>query len=298
MQQSKGIEAAREWVMTGKGKKEMDDIRKLIADMREEEVSLLKERTDEALASTNNTRMVIIGGTLGAFVLACVAGFIITRGISVPLKEITEAAQRMAAGDLSVKIAANQRSDEVGVLAQAFAVMTESLQSMARAARKIAEGDLRAKVVPQSEKDVLGNAFALMVENLQRVTSQITEGVNVLSSSAGEISTSTTQLAAGAAETASAVSQATTTVEEVRQNRCWLSSQKAKSVSETATKDGPNLPGGQQIDGGDRCRHGASPSTSGIHRRQHGASSANRAKPSDRSSPPWRTWRPNQSSGG
>ena len=139
----------------------------------------------------------------------------------------------MAGGDLEVKIAKLRRNDEVGALAQTFAVMTDSLQGMAEVAGKIAGGDLRVKIEPQSDRDKLGNAFATMVQNLQRMTRQIAEGVNVLSSSANQISTSTTQLAAGAIETAAAVSQATTTVEEVRQ-AAQVSSQKANAVSENA----------------------------------------------------------------
>jgi methyl-accepting chemotaxis protein len=139
----------------------------------------------------------------------------------------------MAAGDLDVRISRLRRMDEVGVLSQTFSIMTESLRGMADVAGKIAGGDLRVTVKPHSEKDQLGTAFALMVENLQKMTSQIAEGINVLSASANQISTSTTQLTAGAIETATAVSQATTTVEEVRQ-AAQVSSQKAKVVSENA----------------------------------------------------------------
>jgi methyl-accepting chemotaxis protein len=232
-EKSKGAEAGKQWVLSGRGKQEMDDIRAKVAEMEDEENMLLKIRTDDAQATSDNASRLILGCTCAAFIISALAGFFIARSISGPLKEITTAAEKMAAGDLEVKIARLRRNDEVGALAQTFSVMTESLQGMADVAGKIAGGDLRVKVRPQSERDRLGNAFAKMVENLQRMTSQISEGISVLSSSANQISTSTTQLAAGAVETATAVSEATTTVEEVRQ-AAQVSSQKAASVSENA----------------------------------------------------------------
>ncbi len=232
-QRAKGVQAGQQWVDTGEGKAGMDAIRAKVAEMEDEEHGLLLTRADEAQTTVANTRQIILWCTLGAFAASCLAGFFIARSISVPLKEITRAAEKMAVGDLDVEISKQKRSDEVGALALTFIGMTDSLRSMAQFAAKIAEGDLRVKIEPQSPKDKLGNAFALMVQNLQRTTSQMREGVNVLSSSANQISSSTTQLAAGAVETATAVSQATTTVEEVRQ-AAQISSQKAKAVSDNA----------------------------------------------------------------
>jgi methyl-accepting chemotaxis protein len=235
---AKGPEAGRQLIATGKGKQLMDAVRGVIEDMRtgeKGEIPLLKNRTDAADASVQALHITIIGGTIAAIVVLTLAAFIITRNISIPLKEITATAERIAEGDLSVKVFSNQRRDEVGVLAQTFSRMSQSLREMAGIAEKIAAGDLRVKVKPQSSNDVLGNAFASMVENLRRMIGQFSETVNVLSSSANQISTSTTQLAAGAAETATAVSQATTTVEEVRQT-AQLASQKAKLVSDNAQK--------------------------------------------------------------
>lgn len=232
----KGFEVARDWMKTGKGKKEMDEIRKIVREMEGEENTLLIKRADEAQASARTATLTIVFGTLAAFIVLAVAGFVITRNIANPLKEIAATAGRIAAGDLGTTIAAmHGREDEVGILAQTFARMTDSLQGMAAVAGKIAAGDLRVKAQPQSDKDVLGNAFASMVQNLQRLTADLTEGVNILGSSASQIVASTTELAASASESAAAVSETTTTVEEVRQT-AQVASQKARLVSESAQK--------------------------------------------------------------
>jgi methyl-accepting chemotaxis protein len=113
--------------------------------------------------------------------------------------------------------------------------LTEYLKETARVADSIAGGDLRVSVKPQSDKDVLGNAFAMMVQRLRRTTTEFAEGANVLASSASEILVATTQVASGVAETATAISETTTTVEEVRQTG-HISSQKAKNVLESSQK--------------------------------------------------------------
>jgi methyl-accepting chemotaxis protein len=236
VEKTRGLEAARQWVATGKGKREMDDTRKIVGDMRDEEQGLLKIRNDEAKSSAENLVVTIIAGTLSAFAILSIAGFFITRNISKPLKQITALAEQIAAGDLDVPETTNtRRQDEVGILAQTFTRMGGSLREMAQTAAKIADGDLQVNVKPQSPKDMLGNAFALMIENLRILMTQIAEGVNVLSTSASQISTSTTQLATTSAEAATAVSETTATVEEVRQT-AQLANQKAKSVSENTQK--------------------------------------------------------------
>jgi methyl-accepting chemotaxis protein len=235
IRKEKGLAEAVREVETGQAKTLMDRIRKVINEMEAEERALLSERATLAEANAKRTVYTIISGTLGAFVILILAGFLITRNIAKPLQNITASAAQMAAGDLTVGLSTNNRGDEVGALTQTFTRMAQSLRGMADVAGRIAAGDLRVKVDPQSEKDMLGNAFAKMVENLKALTAQIMEGATVLGSSANQISTSTTQLAASAAETATAVTETTTTVEEVRQT-AQVASQKAKSVSESALK--------------------------------------------------------------
>ena len=135
---------------------------------------------------------VIIG--IMALSLAVAISLLLARILAGPLKEFSEAASRIAAGDLSVDIPDYERMDEVGKLAQ---------------------------------------SFRNMVENLRKLTLDIRDGMNILASSSAEIMATTTQVAAGSAETATAVSETTATVEEVKQT-VQLSNQKAKRVSDSA----------------------------------------------------------------
>ncbi len=137
---------------------------------------------------------VIIG--LVALLMGAGMALYLDRIIANPLKAISGVAERVASGDLTVEVPSDHRADEVGVLAQAFSRMVESLREVNRETR---------------------------------------EGINVLAASASEILASTTQVASGAAETATAVSETTTTVEEVKQT-AQVATQKAKYVSDSAQK--------------------------------------------------------------
>jgi methyl-accepting chemotaxis protein len=274
LRRQKGFDAAMKVVLTDRGKKAMDEIRGVIGAMEGEERELLQQRTQESEASAATAKFTIIFGSVAALLVMSATSLWLTRNIARPLKEISRAAEAMATGDLSVGVAPTSRGDEVGVLTRTFARMIESLESMAKAAERIAlgdlsvpvtprsekdvlgtsffamtrslqeiakaadsvaRGDLRLTVEPRSEKDVLGKAFGMMTDRLRRITSEMKESVNMLSSSASEIIATTTQVASGATETAAAVSETTTTVEEVKQT-ALVSSQKAKYVSEAAQK--------------------------------------------------------------
>lgn len=231
---TKGAEAAQ-LVKTGRGRTLMADIRQQIDQIKAEEESLLKRRAQAAQEEAQRVNAVIVGGTLSALLIAMLVGFLITRDIAQPLQRLTEVAERITVGDLTVSLPDDNRSDEVGALARAFSRMTQSLQAMATAAEKIASGDLRASVKPHSAQDVLGNAFARMSEDLRAQIRALVEGASLLGASASEIVASTSELAVSATQSAAAVSETTTTVEEVRQT-AQVASEKAKFVSDAAQK--------------------------------------------------------------
>ncbi len=235
LRETKGLEAALRIVLTDKGKVAMDNIRKLVSEMENEENQLLQQRSRDEKARARGTKLTIILGTLLALTSLSVAAVIITRNISRPLQRISSAAQNIASGDLRVELSSDDRQDEVGVLSRTFKRMIESLQGMAGVAERIAAGDMTVKVKPQSDTDLLGNAFATMISNLREVMREIRQSAEVLSASASEILATATQVSGAAAETATAVSETTATVAEVKQT-AQVSTKKATYVSETAQK--------------------------------------------------------------
>jgi methyl-accepting chemotaxis protein len=227
----------------------------------------------EAGENQRQTYIVTMVLTIAAIMLAIVTALLITASIVTPLRSAVDAADRLAAGDVSSEIDSDSK-DETGQLQRSMGQMIQSLRKMGETANRIARGDLDVEVVPNSERDVfgtamknmvealkqvaatadriaagdltgevqpasgkdrLGNSIATMAKNLRELNSEIREVVNVLSSSAGEIISTVSEFASSASETASAVNETNATVQEVRQTTD-LTSQKAKHVFESAQR--------------------------------------------------------------
>ncbi|MFY9743655.1 MAG: HAMP domain-containing protein [Candidatus Sulfotelmatobacter sp.] len=97
----------------------------------------MKQRSEEEKERAQATKLTIIFGSFPALIFVMTAGSLITRNIATPLKEVSEAAQRIAAGDLLVDLVSDGRRDEVGVLTQTFSRMTRSLKQMSEVAKQI-----------------------------------------------------------------------------------------------------------------------------------------------------------------
>jgi len=198
----------------------------------------IEKEEEEAFAEMQTMVDYTMRMTIVIFVAVVLISLVITTAIyyqiTKPLVKMTEASRRIALGDMDQKIE-HRSGDEIGSLANSFRELIDYIKEVAGASVAISKGDLTGSIKPRSEKDVLGMSYVTMAENLRKILGEIQEGINVLATSAGEITAATSQLASGSSETATAVSETTTTVEEVRQT-AQLSNQKAKYVSDSAQK--------------------------------------------------------------
>ncbi|MBI5756265.1 MAG: methyl-accepting chemotaxis protein [Nitrospirae bacterium] len=129
-----------------------------------------------------------------AIIVSVIMSMYSTKIIATPLTAISNIAERVVSGDLTVNTPVEDRKDEVGILSW---------------------------------------TFRAMMERLQREIRDIMEAVNVLAASSSEIATTTAQLASGTEQTAVSVNETTTTIEEIRQT-ANVTSQKARQVSDIA----------------------------------------------------------------
>ena len=182
--------------VNGQSKRVGDDIRLAIGAIADEENRLLSLRDAASASQSRLSVIVILCGIPIALVLLAGIALLLIRSISVPLKAMARLSDRVAGGDLTVRVPNIHRGDEVGIL----------YASLCR-----------------------------MVENLRELLGQTQEGISMMGSSASEILATTTQIASGVVETATGVSETTATVEEVKQT-VKLSSQKAKAVMESAQR--------------------------------------------------------------
>jgi methyl-accepting chemotaxis protein len=151
-------------------------------------------RESEELVATAQTTLLV--ANLLAVAIGLLLVLALDRVIAQPLREAAKVAQRIATGDLTVRVPTSGGKDEVGTLLQSLDAMVSAWKQM---------------------------------------MTETNTGIATLSAAASEILAGTAQVSAGASETAAAISETTATVEEVKQT-ALLSSQKARTVSDAAQK--------------------------------------------------------------
>jgi methyl-accepting chemotaxis protein len=149
---------------------------------------------DEAIQPVVSLGYRVLVIALAVAVIVSIVAFILARTIAKPILALAGQATRISEGDLTVEVHDHDRRDEIGVL---------------------------------------NSAFEAMLDSLRKQTRHTLEGVNVLASSAAEISATVQQLSMSTTRTSSAVAETSTTVEEVKQ-AARVSSEKARSVSESS----------------------------------------------------------------
>jgi methyl-accepting chemotaxis protein len=229
LRKNKGFDAALQVVITDKGKKVMDDIRKIMTDMQNEEKDLLKKRDAENRAVEQKTKLTIIAGTLFSMVLVSIFGFFIIRGITRPLSQVTEVIGKisdvdlqslsaemkaLAQGDLTRRLTITTQpitvgvQDEIGQMGQAFNRSIASLQE-------------------------IGDTFNNTITSLHAFAETTREATNDITTATSEILSVTTEQASMSSEQSAAVSETTSTLQEVRQT-AEQASERARQVVDIA----------------------------------------------------------------
>jgi len=202
-----------------------------------EEGNKRMDAMEPTLDSLTNKTVLLLGGlVLGAVIFSLIIGGLITKSIASPITEIASIARRLASGDIEQDMTMASK-DEIGVLAASFRDMISYLQSMAKTAEEIAEGDLRSDVNPNSEKDVLGNAFKKMIIGLRATIGEIRSGADQIASASAQIASTAEQSARNNDSSATAVEETTSTMHEMSaniQNVAKSTQSQASSVTETS----------------------------------------------------------------
>jgi len=151
-----------------------------------------------------------------AVIINLVFCMLLIKGITLPMKKLSEAARKMAQGDVDVDCA-KIYDDDLGELLDEFAEMVSATKNQAGLADAISKGDLTMEVTPRGEKDILGKAIRRLVvennmtlSNIRKASTQITEGSE-------QVANASQALAQGSTEQASAIEEVTVSMDEVTQ---------------------------------------------------------------------------------
>jgi methyl-accepting chemotaxis protein len=214
-----GLADAVSVIKQRRGKEAMDEVRRIVNEMKADESRLLRDRQHEATVALQWAQAVGVGGTLLLLVIVIIGAALVTRSLTRPLGRVMEGVDRIGKGNLAMRIAADG-NDELAELAQAFNRMTEARQ---RAEAQVAEESA----------------------GRQRTLDAVVEVINTLSSASAELLASTTEQASGTQEQSAAVSQVVATVNEVAQT-AEQSADRARRVAESAQRSDEIAAGGRR----------------------------------------------------
>jgi methyl-accepting chemotaxis protein len=172
--------------------------------------------TLDQVVSTNArwTVVVMVLIMVMAFGISVIIGFVISRGVTGPIQLAVDVAEKLAQGEVDVRIS-SESTDEAGLLLASMKKMVRTIQEMVAAASAVAGGDLTVSILPQSDKDALGNALANMVGKLTQTITEVQASALALTSASAQVSATSQSLAQGTSEQAASVEETTASLEQM-----------------------------------------------------------------------------------
>lgn len=145
LRKNQGLDAALQVVRTNKGKRIMDDIRKIVARMADEEKDLLSRRNTAMKTRSMATIDMIIYGIPLAVVVVGLFGFMVTRTITRQLRE-------------SISLLASSSSEILATTTQVASGATETAAAVSQTTATVEEVKQTAQVATQKAKYVSESA--------------------------------------------------------------------------------------------------------------------------------------------
>ncbi len=140
----------------------------------------IRALTEQAGHEYNQAFRLLTGLAVGAILIGLLAAWLITRGITRPLAEAVEVAHRLAAGDLTVRIAASA-NDETGQMVTALADMVGKLSTVIGDVRRTADslGSASEEVSATAQSlSQASSAQATSVEEISATVEQASTSIN------------------------------------------------------------------------------------------------------------------------
>ncbi len=195
-----------------------------IADSAEADLSELSEMLEEESAENNKLveqelaglTIILIAVAVIAVIVTFAYAIILIKAITIPVAKLSEAAKKMAVGDVDVDCE-KIHNDDLGELMDNFDDMAAAIRDQVRIADTIAKGDFTIEVQPRSEKDVLGKALRKLVKDENRTLNNIKEAGAQITVGSEQVANASQALAQGSTEQASALQQVTASMDEVTQ---------------------------------------------------------------------------------
>ncbi len=162
------LEDTTKIVRGGEGKKVMDNLRVILAQMEREERDLLKQRADEVEAASNGAKSTIVFGTLVCLLFVTAAGFFITRSLS---GQIGAAVRHVQSSSAELQSAANQQASGAKESSTAMNEITTTISELLATSRQIAESAQRVAHVAEETSSAARSGDSTVQKSHESVNS-------------------------------------------------------------------------------------------------------------------------------
>jgi methyl-accepting chemotaxis protein len=172
VRKAQGFDAAARIVLSGKGKQAMDDVRRLLGEMQNEEIELLNARQKAATDSMESARNVIIAGTAIAVIItiAVIIAFnLMTARLQEVLKTISATVNSLTSSSAELLAGATQQSagaqEQAAAVAQTVTTVDEVKQTAEQAAQRasiVAESAQRALEIGKTGRKAVDESVSAM----------------------------------------------------------------------------------------------------------------------------------------
>jgi methyl-accepting chemotaxis protein len=143
---SGGFEAAQKVIVTGTGKKIMDDLRQVLAKMEHEERELLKRRAEDVEVAASSARSTIMLGTLFCLLLVTAIGTFLSRTLTA---QIAGAVRNVEGSSTELQAAATQQATGARESATSMNEITTTISELLATSRQIAESAQRVAQIAE-----------------------------------------------------------------------------------------------------------------------------------------------------
>ncbi len=118
--------------------------------------------------TTETTRMVLIIVVAVSVLVALGLGLLVSRSIVQPITKVVSAAERIAAGDLSVQLDTTRR-DETGVLARAFLQVIHAFRALLADADQLTDAAVHGALLTRADTNSHQGAFRQIIEGMNGI---------------------------------------------------------------------------------------------------------------------------------
>jgi len=168
MRRTAGFAETAKVISGGEGKRAMDTLRAILAQMEREERDLLKSRADEVESTASATKTTIFGGTLLCLILVLGAGLSIVRSLS---RQIGSAVRHVQSSSAELQAAASQQVTSAKEQATAMTEITTTLTELVATSRQIAESAQRVAKISNDTASAARIGDDTVVRTQESVTS-------------------------------------------------------------------------------------------------------------------------------